>query len=106
MFPEMSDKQRTKVGRELKEIQLGKLPPQAIDLEETVLGAILLERDALSDIIDILTPESFYKDSHAKIFEAIIQLFLASEPIDMLTVTNQCRKNGTLEIVGVGCFPL
>ncbi len=80
--------------------QLGKLPPQAVDLEEAVLGALMLERDALTSVIDILKPESFYKDSNKAIFEAIVDLFNNSEPVDLLTVTSQLRKNGTLEIVG------
>ena len=50
---------------------LGKLPPQALDLEEAVLGALMLEKDALSAVIDILKPNVFYKDAHQKIFEAI-----------------------------------
>jgi replicative DNA helicase len=57
---------------------LGKLPPQAIDLEEAVLGALMLEKDALSAVIDILNPAVFYKDSHQKIFEAIQFLFQKS----------------------------
>ena len=48
--------------------QLGKLPPQAIDLEEAVLGALMLEKDALTNVIDILSPNSFYKDSHKEIY--------------------------------------
>ena len=53
---------------------LGKLPPQAIDLEEAVLGALMLEKDALSSVIDILNPQVFYVDKHQKIFHAIHQL--------------------------------
>ncbi|MFP4094367.1 MAG: replicative DNA helicase [Cyclobacteriaceae bacterium] len=83
---------------------LGKLPPQAIELEEAVLGALMLEKEALTTVIDILKPESFYKDSHREIYQAILQLFDNSEPIDMLTVTNQLRKNATLEFVGGAFF--
>ncbi|HEY8402228.1 MAG TPA: DnaB-like helicase N-terminal domain-containing protein, partial [Cytophagaceae bacterium] len=79
---------------------LGKLPPQAVDLEEAVLGALMLEKDALTMVVDILKPESFYKESHQKIFKAVVQLFDKSEPIDILTVTNQLRLNGELEFVG------
>ena len=82
------------------ESELGKVPPQAIDLEEAVLGALMLEKDALSAVIDILKPESFYRDSHRMVYEAIVDLFNDSEPIDLLTVTNQVRKNGNLEMVG------
>ncbi len=80
--------------------QLGKLPPQAVDLEEAVLGALMLEKDALTNVIDILRPESFYKEAHKEIYQAIYDLFQASEPIDILTVTSQLRKTGKIEIVG------
>lgn len=79
---------------------LGKLPPQAIDLEETVLGALMLEKDALTTVIDILKPESFYKDAHREIYAAIVTLFNNSEPVDLRTVANQLRKDGKLEFVG------
>jgi replicative DNA helicase len=79
---------------------LGKLPPQALDLEEAVLGALMLEKDALSAVIDILKPDVFYKDSHQKIFEAIQTLFQKSSPIDILTVTAQLRQQGNLELIG------
>jgi len=80
--------------------QLGKLPPQAVDLEEAVLGALMLEKDALTAVVDILKPESFYKDAHQEIYKAILELFNNSEPVDMLTVTSQLRKDGKLEIIG------
>jgi replicative DNA helicase len=79
---------------------LGKLPPQALELEEAVLGALMLERDALTTVIEILKPESFYKESHQKIFKAVVDLFDRSEPIDILTVTNHLRSKGELEIAG------
>lgn len=79
---------------------LGKLPPQAVDLEEAVLGALMLEKDALSSVIDILKPEVFYKDSHQKIFAAIRHLFEKSMPVDILTVTAQLRQQGELEMIG------
>ncbi len=80
--------------------QFGKLPPQAIDLEESTLGALMLEKDALTKVIDILHPESFYKDSHRIIFTAIRKLFERSEPIDILTVSNELKKSGELDIIG------
>ena len=79
---------------------MGKLPPQALDLEEAVLGALMLEKDALSAVIDILNPGVFYKDSHQKIFEAIHILFQKSSPVDILTVTAQLRQMGQLEMIG------
>jgi replicative DNA helicase len=78
----------------------GKLPPQALDLEEATLGALMLEKDALTKVIDILNPDSFYKDSHRLIFKAIRRLFERSEPIDILTVTNELKKSGELDIIG------
>ncbi|WP_432713303.1 replicative DNA helicase [Pedobacter sp.] len=79
---------------------MGRIPPQAIDLEEAVLGALMLEKDALSTVIDILKPEVFYQESHKKIFEAISILFQKSKPVDILTVTSELRNLGTLEMVG------
>lgn len=79
---------------------LGKVPPQALELEEAVLGALMLEKDALSAIADILKPEVFYKDAHRVIYEAIIFLFNDSQPVDLLTVTSQLRKDGTLDVAG------
>ncbi|MBV6640803.1 MAG: replicative DNA helicase [Cyclobacteriaceae bacterium] len=80
--------------------QLGKLPPQAIEVEEAILGALMLERDALTNVIEILRPESFYKDANRVIFESIVQLFNNSEPVDIKTVVHQLRKNGQLDFVG------
>src|SRR6185437_15149089 len=78
----------------------GKLPPQAVDLEEAVLGALMLEKNALTSVIDILHPESFYKDTHKIIFQAIRRLFDKTQPIDILTVTNELKSSGELDIVG------
>lgn len=78
----------------------GKMPPQAVELEEAVLGALMIEKDALTAVIDILKPQSFYKDANARIFQAIEQLFTRSEPVDILTVTQELKKTGELEIVG------
>lgn len=78
----------------------GKVVPQAVDLEEAVLGAMMLEQTAVNAVIDVLGSESFYKPSHKKIYETIQQLFNDSEPIDLLTVTEALRKEGNLEFVG------
>ncbi len=81
-------------------VEMGKLPPQAVDLEEAVIGAMMLEQTAVNTVIDILKPSSFYKENHSKIYEAIIALFQKGEPIDILTVTHALRKQGDLEIIG------
>ena len=78
----------------------GKLPPQALELEAAVLGALMLEKDALTTVIDILKPQSFYKEAHQHIFKAILSLFDKSEPIDMLTVTQELRELGSIEAAG------
>ncbi|MGL5317473.1 MAG: replicative DNA helicase [Bacteroidales bacterium] len=80
--------------------EFGLLQPQAIDLEEVVLGALMLEKDAYSIVSDILKPESFYKTEHQYIYEAIVQLALHQQPVDFLTVTEQLRRSGKIEEVG------
>jgi len=80
--------------------EFGKLPPQAPELEEAVLGAIMIEKDAYSIVSEILKAECFYKPAHQKIYEAISKLAISQEPIDMHTVTEQLRKNGTIDDIG------
>lgn len=82
---------------------LGKVPPQAQELEQAVLGALMLEKDALTDVVDVLRPESFYNEKHKVVYKAILDLFQDSHPVDILTVTNKLRQNGELEIAG-GAF--
>tara|TARA_Y100000782_G_C10183808_1_gene265280 strand:+ start:3132 stop:4652 length:1521 start_codon:yes stop_codon:yes gene_type:complete len=91
---------RTRKSAPQANLEIGRMPPQAVDLEEAVLGALMLEKEAVNDVIDVLQPESFYKEAHQKIYNAIKELFGASEPIDILTVTEQLRKSGDLEVVG------
>jgi len=79
---------------------LGKIPPQAVDLEQAVLGAMMLEKNAVTDTIDILMPSSFYDPKHQFIYNAIRELFGSSVPIDLLTVINKLKQNGELEASG------
>ena len=81
-------------------LEKGKLPPQATDLEEVVLGAMMIDKRGVDEVIDILHPEVFYKKSHQLVFEAIFTLFEKGEPVDLLTVSAKLKKNKTLEIVG------
>jgi replicative DNA helicase len=81
-------------------IEGGKLPPQALDVEEAVLGAILMDSKALNDVIDALRPEAFYDPRHQYILEAVMKLFNESKPIDLLTVTEKVREMGHLDAVG------
>ena len=73
-------------------LEHGKVPPNATDLEEAVLGALMLESDALNDVVEILKPESFYRIEHQKVFEAITALFGENQPIDILTVTSWLKR--------------
>ncbi len=81
-------------------LEKGKLPPQALDLEEAVLGAMMIDKKGVDEVIDILQPDAFYKEAHKHIFEAIFQLFTDSQPIDLLTVSAQLKKNAKLDLAG------
>ncbi|MEO8934589.1 MAG: replicative DNA helicase [Xanthomarina sp.] len=81
-------------------LERGKIPPQATDLEEVVLGAMMIDKKGVDEVIDILSSEAFYKEAHQHIFEAILQLFENSEPVDLLTVSSQLKKNSKLDLVG------
>lgn len=78
----------------------GKMPPQAIDLEEAVLGAIMLEKDAILSVLDILSPDCFYQEAHQKIFEVAVDLSTREKPIDLLTITEELRKKELLDEIG------
>lgn len=82
----------------------GRRPPRDTELEEAVLGALMLEKDAYTAVCDILKPESFYEPANKKIYEAIQNLGASQRPIDTLTVTEQLRLNGTLDEVGGPVF--
>ena len=81
-----------------------KLPPQAVDLEEFVLGALMLEKGAINNVAEILTPQSFYKDSHVSVYEAIQNLSSGTNPIDIMTVTEELKRMGKLDLVGGAYF--
>jgi len=81
-------------------LEKGKIPPQALDLEEAVLGAMMIDKKGIDDVIDILHPEAFYEKSNQEIYRAIYSLFQESKPIDILTVSNELKQTGKLEIAG------
>ena len=80
--------------------QAGRVPPQALDVEQAVLGAMLLEKDALASVIAVLEPEAFYQPAHEKIYVAMRGLFKRNAPVDLITVTEELRRQGDLEAVG------
>lgn len=85
---------------DLVNLEKGKIPPQALDLEEVVIGAMLIDKQGVDEVVDILSPEAFYKEAHGYIFEAIFSLFEGGEPIDLLTVSSALKKEKRLEAVG------
>ncbi len=93
-------KTRRKSPADLGGMVFGKIPPQAKELEEAILGAIMLEKSAFDTVIEILKPECFYVDAHQKIFKAMQGLAIKSLPIDMLTVVEELRLREELEMVG------
>ena len=82
------------------ETALDRLPPQNIEAEQSVLGAILLENEILASVVEMLAPEDFYKDSHKKIFLAMLDLYKKNEPIDLITLTEQLSRKEQIEEIG------
>ena len=93
-------KNRRKSSVDLSTMVYGKVPPQAKELEEAVLGAIMLEKNAFDSVVEILKPECFYVESHQRIFRAMQSLSQKSQPIDILTVVEELRFKEELEMVG------
>jgi len=78
----------------------GRIPPHNLEAEESLLGAMLLSRDAISSAMEFCNPEDFYKQSHGHIFAAITSLYSQGEPADWVTVTEELRRRGLLENIG------
>src|SRR6476620_10405149 len=93
-------KNRRKSSPDLSTMIYGKVPPQAKDLEEAVLGAIMLEKGAFDSVVEILKPECFYVDGHQRIFKAMQSLANKSQPIDILTIVEELRMREELDMVG------
>ncbi|MEN9572094.1 MAG: replicative helicase, partial [Bacteroidota bacterium] len=93
-------KTRRKPTLDLGSMVFGKVPPQSKELEEAVLGAIMLEKSAFDTVIEILKAECFYVDAHQRIYRAMTGLAQKSLPIDLLTVVEELRLKGELEMVG------
>jgi len=77
-----------------------RVPPQNLEAEQGVLGSMLLDRDAIARVVEMLRPEDFYRDAHRRIFEAVVDLFERGEPVDLITVTDRLRDKGQLDDVG------
>ena len=79
---------------------IDRLPPQSIEAEQSVLGAVLIDRDTMIEIGDILKPEDFYRQAHARIYAVMLDLSERREPIDIVTVSEGLERSGDLEAVG------
>jgi replicative DNA helicase len=80
--------------------QIDKIPPQSLEAEMSFLGSVLIDRDALLKVADLVKPEDFYKIAHSKIYETVLELYDKSEPIDLLTMSNRLEEIGQLENIG------
>ncbi|MGB0177150.1 MAG: replicative DNA helicase [Owenweeksia sp.] len=89
-----------KKRKNIIDLETGRVPPQAVDFEEAVLGAMLIDNSAINQVIDILSPKSFYKEENQLIFEVVKDLFGNSQPVDILTVANELRSRGQLGDIG------
>ena len=92
------------INDNLSNFVFGKVQPQATQLEEAVLGALMLDREAFGIVCDVLRPESFYLEAHQHIYRAILNLSNSSRPVDLLTTTEEIKANGNLEKVGGGYY--
>ena len=87
-----------------KDPYLYHLPPQSLEAEESILSAILVDNNTLLEILEILSPEDFYRSAHQKIFSAISELFSRNEPVDLVTLTNILREHDRLEEIGGAAY--
>lgn len=77
-----------------------KVPPHSIEAEQSVLGAMLMDKESIIVVLEILKPQDFYKEAHREIFESIFNLFNREEPVDLITLTEELKKRGTLDAIG------
>ena len=87
-----------------KDPSLYHVPPQSLEAEESILSAIMVDNDTLPEILEILSPQDFYRSSHQKMFTAITELFAKDEPVDLVTLTNMLRERGWLEGIGGAAY--
>ena len=90
--------------RDSKDLFRYGVPPQNREAEESILSAILIDNATLLDVLEILSPEDFYRSAHQKIFEAISDLFSRNEPVDLVTLSNMLKSKGHLEMVGGAAY--
>src|SRR5690606_26912924 len=91
---------RRKPSIDVSSMVYGKIPPQSRDMEEAVLGAIMLEKGAFDTVVEILKPECFYVEAHQRIFSAMQRLAAKSMPVDILTVVEELKSSAELDMIG------
>ena len=79
-----------------------RIPPQAIEAEGSVLGAMLMSKEVISDVVEVVKFEDFYRENHKKIFQAIISLWQRNEPVDLITLSDELNKAGQLSSIEIG----
>src|SRR6266496_4720267 len=87
-----------------KEVPAGKVPPQNLDAEKSLLGAVLIDEETLADISEHVTPKDFYDKRHATIFGGMRRLYEKHKPVDLLTLTDELKKKDELDIIGGSAY--
>jgi len=82
------------------ENMLYKIPPHSVEAEQSVLGSMLLDKEAILTVLEVLDPEDFYKEAHMEIYESIINIFNKNEPVDLITLSDELKKRGTIDAIG------
>lgn len=89
-----------KDGQQRRANPAGRIPPQNLEAEESVLGGLLVDPESINKIVDLITAEDFYKDAHGRIYDAMVGLYEKNEPIDLVTVSSSARDKGILDKIG------
>ena len=95
-----SGRRRSGAAGEVQATGAGRVPPQATDVEQSVLGAMLIEREAIPKAIEILSEEAFYTAKHQKVYAAMLSLFERGNPVDLITLTEELKRRGEIDAVG------
>ena len=96
----MAQTQKMKSHRQQDETQFDRVPPQALQAEKAVLGSMLLDNEAAGRVFELLDSDAYYKGVHRKIFEVMLSLYEANEPIDLITLAERLKRNNLLEEIG------
>jgi len=87
-----------------KDVPAGKIPPQSIDAEKSLLGAVLIDDEVLADVSEFVTPKDFYEKGHAVIFDAMMRLYERHKPVDLLTLTDELKRKKELDTIGGSAY--